>query len=905
MMYDDRPSGDEVLRRIQREESEKTRKDRGKLKIFFGYAAGVGKTYSMLSAAHDAKSHGTDVVIGYIEPHSRPETSALINGLEAVATKRIVYKNIVLNEFDIDAAIARHPELILVDELAHSNAAGCRHPKRYQDIEELLNAGINVYTTLNVQHLESLNDQVASITGIKVNERIPDSIFDDADQVELIDIEPSDLISRLEEGKIYKRRQTVSALSNFFVRDNLSALREICLRRCADRMNLKSQEKEKYAVQGGYANDHILVCLSPSPSNARIIRTACRLASAYKARFTALYVELTNAVAISEENKKRLDGNIKLARQLGATIETVYGDDVASTIANFARQFRVSKIVLGRSGSRSFWSLRPTLVDKLIKDNEDLDIYIIPDKNVSRYRPRRKKILQTNEKMVDMKDLLITVATTILSTLFCFVLYHLGLTDVNIVTIYIFGVLINGLLTKGIVFSVLSSLLSVLAFNYFFTNPRFTFNAYGFEYPFTFLIMFLSGFFTSTLAKKLKAQSRKSTDVAYRTKLLFELNRVMQKCEDEDGIIEVTATQIKKLLSKNIVYYPVVDSKLQSPKLFVDDPGTGEAITRDEEKTVAKWVCLNNTSAGATTDTLSSSKCLYYSVRVNDVVYGVLGIEMKGQTSFVGLECNLTLAMLGEAAIAIEKYRVEKEKEIARTMARNEQMKTNILRAISHDLRTPLSCISGNADLLLHQENNGFLSKEQCSALITSIHDDSMYLINLVENLLSISRIEDGSLSLRLSPEVVDEVIDEAIRHTNHYGGKYDINVEHNESIIVASMDAHLIVQVIINLIDNAIKYSGENAKIDIYSKVVDKTVYVSVADNGPGIPDDEKDKIFEMFYTAHGKVSDSRRSMGLGLSLCKSIIASHGGEIRVTDNNPNGAVFTFSLPLEEETISE
>lgn len=902
MIYDERPNGDEVLRRIQQEESEKNSK-KGKLKIFFGYAAGVGKTYSMLSAAHEAKAHGIDVVIGYIEPHSRPETSALINGLESIKPKRILYKKIVLNEFDIDAAIARHPEIILVDELAHSNAEGCRHSKRYQDVEELLNAGINVYTTVNVQHLESLNDQVATITGIKVNERIPDYIFDDADKVELVDIDPLDLITRLKEGKIYKKTQSISALSNFFVRDNLSALREISLRRCADRMNLNVHEKGKNAVLGGYTNDHILVCLSSAPSNARIIRTASRLAFAYRARFTALYVELTNAVSMSEENKKRLDNNIKLARQLGATIETVYGDDIASTIANFARQFRVSKIVVGRSGNRSFLGLNPTLVDKLIKDNGDLDIYIIPDKNVSRYKQRRKIVSRKIGKD-NIKDLITTIATTSFSTLFCFILYHFGLTDVNIVTIYIFGVLINGLLTEGIGFSVLSSLLSVLAFNYFFTYPRYTFDAYGFEYPFTFLIMFLSGFFTSTLAKKLKSQSKKATDVAYRTKLLFELNRVIQKCDDEDGIIEVTATQIKKLLNKNIIYYPVVDSRLQNYKLFVSNPEAADVITSEDEKTVAKWVCLNNASAGATTDTLSCSKCLYYSVRVNDTVYGVLGIEMAGQTSFVGLECNLTLAMLGEAAIAIEKYRVEKEREKARTIARNEQMKTNILRAISHDLRTPLSCISGNADLLLHQEGKSFLSKDQRSALITSIHEDSMYLINLVENLLSVSRIEDGSLRLRLSPEVIDEVIDEAVRHTSHYGEKYNIKVNHNEEIIVALMDAHLIVQVIINLIDNAIKYSGENAEINIYSKVHERKVYISVSDNGPGVPDGEKDKIFEMFYTAHGKVSDSRRSMGLGLSLCKSIITSHGGEIMVTDNNPKGAVFTFSLPL-EEAISE
>lgn len=386
-MQDKRPDPDRILHQIQQQEADAAHV-RGRLKIFFGYAAGVGKTYAMLEAAHAALAAGTDVVAGYIEPHTRPDTLALLEGLEQLPPLCVEYKNVTLREFDLDAAIARRPALLLVDELAHTNAEGCRHRKRCQDIEELLALGIDVYTTVNVQHLESLNDIVAAVTGITVRERVPDSVFDNADQVELVDIEPDDLLARLDRGKVYRPLQARRAMDHFFTRENLVALREIALRRTADRVNRRA-EKGKDASAGYYTGEHILICLSSSPSNARVIRTAARLSDAFHGRFTALFVEVPGTRELNGESLARLRGNLRLAEQLGARIATVYGEDVAAQIAEYARASGVSKIVIGRSNNRRGILPRPTLVEQLTALAPNVDVYIIPD-NLPPYRRHRR-----------------------------------------------------------------------------------------------------------------------------------------------------------------------------------------------------------------------------------------------------------------------------------------------------------------------------------------------------------------------------------------------------------------------------------------------------------------------------------------------------------------------------------
>lgn len=896
-MDENRPDAQKLLKQI--DEDEQLAKQ-GHLKIFFGYAAGVGKTYSMLQAAHVAKRRGVDVVVGYVEPHQRPETSALLRGLEQIPTKQVEHKGIILNEFDLDLAMSRKPKLILVDELAHSNAQGCRHTKRYQDIAELIRNGIDVYTTVNVQHIESLNDMVESITGIVVRERIPDHVFDNASLVELIDIEPQELIERLNAGKIYNKPQAQKALSNFFDIKNITALREIALRRCADRVN-KISEKTRTATNNDYYTDeHILVCLSSSPTNAKIIRTAARMANAFRGTFTALFVETPAFADMSDENKKRLRNNIHLAEQFGATIETVYGDDIPLQIAEFARFSGVSKIVLGRNNARRkhFWS-KPTLTERLTEFAPNLDIYIIPDKSKTVYEGQPPKI--EGIKFL-LPDVINSIMFLLIATIIGFIFQRFDFSEANIITVYILSVLLTSIFTTQRIYSLISSALSVLTFNFFFTVPVFTFNATEAGYPVTFLIMFTSAFITSSLAGKLKHHAKQSAQNAYRTKILLETNQLLQKGRKIEDIIAVTANQLNKLLKKDIVFYPVDKSELQTPMIFSTYEVNAEEYTNDNEHTVAMWVLKNNKRAGATTNTLGSAKCLYLAVRVNDTVYGVVGISTQN-SPIDSFEHSILLSVLGECALAMENQRSNQEREDAAVLAKNEQLRANLLRAISHDLRTPLTSISGNASILLTSEEG--MDTPTKKRLFTDIYDDSLWLINLVENLLSVTRIEDGSMNLKLSTELMEDVINEALRHVNRKKEDYHLIVRSPDSLILAKMDSRLIVQVIINIVDNAIKYTKPGSEIIISTEKKTDMVSVRISDNGAGIPDESKLKIFDMFYTAHTKIVDSRRNLGLGLALCKSIINAHGGEISVYDNVPHGTIFQFTLPAEEVTLHE
>lgn len=895
-MEERRSSPEEFLRRC---ENENQAKGRGSLKIFFGYAAGVGKTYSMLKAAHAARRRGIDVVAGYVEPHARPQTSQLLNGLEMIPAKEIRHGNVVLHEFDLDGAIARKPQLILVDELAHTNGKGCRHQKRYQDINELLNNGIDVYTTVNVQHIESLNDLVASITGITVRERIPDSVFDNADQVELVDIEPRELIERLQEGKIYRKPQAEKALGNFFSVQNLVALREIALRRCADRVNRMSE------LTGGRSNrsfteEHILVCLSGSPTNAKIIRTAARMAGAFKGSFTAVFVETPDFAFDSDENKERLRQNTRLAEQLGATIETVYGDDIAFQIAEFARLSGISKIVLGRSSTRRSFLGPPPLTERITRLSPNLDIYIIPDQNS---RPYRAGARGSNRRILNTADLIKSVSVLAAATLICCIFDCLGLSEANIITIYILGVLVTAVITRHRIYSLTSSVICVLLFNFLFTEPRFTLNAYDPGYLATFPIMLIAAFLTSSLAVKIQRQARQAAETAYRTKVLFDTNQSLSNEKDMTGMITVTCNQLTKLLDRDILFYRIQDDGLAAPQLFAVNSGENVSdYADDNERAVASWVYHNNKRAGATTGTLGNAKCLYLSVRLAQEVFGVVGIAIDGRP-LGAFENSIMLSILGECALALRNDKVSKESAAAALLAKNEQLRSNLLRSISHDLRTPLTSISGNAGILLSSEQS--IGKEKRRKLYEDIYDDSLWLINLVENLLSVTRIEDGTMKLRLATELLDEVVGEALRHTDRRRCEHKIKIKQEEDFLLVKADARLIMQVIINLVDNAIKYTPPGSEVVIETKREGNLAVVTVADNGDGISDESKEHIFDMFYTAATKIADSRRSLGLGLALCKSIITAHGGTISVEDNVPHGAVFTFTLPMEEVTLHE
>lgn len=572
-----RKSPEEILEQIHIEEHESKR---GKLKIFFGYAAGVGKTYAMLEAAHEAKKQGIDVVAGYIEPHARPATAALVKGLEVIPPLVINHKDIALNEFNLDAAIKRNPQLILVDELAHTNADGCRHIKRYQDIEELLKAGIDVYTTINVQHIESLNDIVASITKIIVRERIPDRIFDEAEQVELVDIEPSDLVTRLSEGKIYQKEQADRALGNFFTVENLTALREIALRRMADRVNKISLKVKNENNKDYYTNEHILVCLSSSPSNSKIIRTAARMANAFKAQFTALFVQTSSFEKTSLENKKRLKENIHLAEQLGAKIEMVVGEDIPFQIAEFARLAGVSKLVIGRSTARNGFMrlMRKSFTDKLIEQLPNLDIHVIPDNKALFYKNFWKKSVNERE-ICNTSDIITILVILIITSMIGMLFYSMNLGEANIMTVYILGVLIAALKTSKRLYSVVLSVLNVLAFDFLFIEPRYTFTAYDPVYIITFSVMFVSAFVTGGLTNKIKNLEDLKNELIYIVKQKYILKN------NEKYIKQISLTSVIKdwceTLNPKIYEQLFKNGTERCLKLFKE-------VTNDETECISK-----------------------------------------------------------------------------------------------------------------------------------------------------------------------------------------------------------------------------------------------------------------------------------------------------------------------------
>ena len=602
---------------------------------------------------------------------------------------------------------------------------------------------------------------------------------------------------------------------------------------------------------------------------------------------------------MSEADKKRLRENIRLAGQLGAVIETTYGDDVPYQIAEFARLSGISKIVIGRSTAtrKSIFS-KPTLTERLIATAPNLDIHVIPDTAASEYCPTKRKI----PKAMPVRDIGKSILVLVAATLIGYVFYALKFTEANIIAVYIFGVLVTSIITTNRLCSLVTSIVSVLVFNFFFTIPRFTFHFNDPDYPVTFTIMFMMAFLTGSLAAKLKENARQSAQAAFRTKILLETNQLLQKEADENAILRVTAGQLTKLLKRDIVIYPSDGKELENPSVYqVADSEKSELVTKNE-KAVAQWVFRYNKHAGATTDTLANARCRYLAIRSGSRVYGVVGIRMD-EIPLDSFENSVVLSILGECALALENMKNAREKEETAVLAKNEQLRANLLRAISHDLRTPLTSISGSAGNLL--ANYQKMDDETRVQTFTDIYDDSMWLINLVENLLAVTRIEGGQVNLTRSVELMDEVVAEAMRHINRKSSEHVIRIRSSQELLLANIDAKLIVQVIINLVDNAIKYTPTGSEIEIGMKKEGKWISVSVSDNGPGIPNEQKIHVFDMFYSGANKIADSRRSLGLGLSLCKSIVTAHGGEIAVSDNLPSGTIFTFTLPAGEVELHE
>ena len=646
-------------------------------------------------------------------------------------------------------------------------------------------------------------------------------------------------------------------------------------------------------------DEHILVCLSSSPSNARIIHTAAKMVKVLRARFTAIYVQTDSAE--SEKDRLRLEQNIQLAQKLGAEIVMTHGEDVPLQISEYVRLSNVTEIVIGQSSARRRGLFaKPTLTEKLISVAPDADIHIIPD-TLNCAKPHRRRLFLGTD-MPSLRDIALTVLTLAVCTGIGFLFNHLGFPDTNIVTVYILGVLMISVLTKGYLCSMAGSLLSVVLFGFFLTEPRLSFKTYAVDYPVTFAVMLAASVLTGTLASKLKNHARLSARSAYRMQVLFDTDRLLQKAKSNEDILGITCMQLSRLLDRSIIAYTKSENGMPTVRLFDEKKDAqSENLLSSTERQAAEWVFQNGRRAGATTAQFGKAECLYLAIRTEKCVYGVIGIPMKPEKPD-SFEKSIVLSVLNECALAMDNAHNAAEKERVADLAKSEQLRADLLRSISHDLRTPLCSVSGNADTLLH--NGSCLDEATKQQIYKDIYDDSEWLIGVVENLLYVTRLNDGRMKLELTDQLVDEVVNEAVSHLKQKSVGHTVTVKCDD-LILARMDAQLIVQVIVNLIDNALKYTDRGSEICVSAEKKDKYAVIRVADSGNGIPDDMKPHIFEMFYTGKSTVADSRRSFGIGLTLCKSIIELHGGTLTLTDNVPHGCVFTFTLPLSEVTLNE
>lgn len=885
-----RPDPDAILEQLRGEDRQ------GKLKIYFGYAAGVGKTYAMLDDAREQLKCGVDVLVGYVEPHTRPETLKLTEGLPALPPRTIEYRNIELKEFDLDAALRRRPKLILVDELAHTNAEGVRNRKRYQDIEELLNAGIDVYTTVNVQHIESLNNLIEDITKVSVRETVPDLVFDRADTVKLIDIDPEELLRRFEEGKIYRPERAQTAMHNFFTKENLRLLREVAVRKVADRISYENHERH---LSDKTANVKLLVCIGASPSSARCIRWAARAAEAFHAPWAAVYVETIESEYLSNEQKKNIRANMELAERMGAEIVTLSGHDIAAAVAEYAKLSGITNIVVGKSRNKTTLKslFDMDFEDKLISLLPSIEVHIIPGQDVKRIYKKSKKFEWPHHFSLTLKDAILTVGFLAAATFLSVGLRYLNIADQNVIMVYILSVLLVSRATEGYLSSVLASILSVLCFNFFFTAPYYTFNAIQPGYPVTFLIMLVAALITSTLTVKIKTQARLAVQRERRTDVLYEINKKLLATRGLDGIVELINDYIVNLFGRSVILY-AVDPEQGANGDFLQAQGEEDAsfLQSADEQAVAHWVFVNQKRAGAGTDTLMGAGAFYMPVISSRRVLAVIGVScLKGNVDHGG---RLFLRMIAsQLAMALERQRLSDQQREILVEAEKEKMRSNLLRAISHDLRTPLAGILGASATI--RENGKSLDEATFDKLVASIQEESQWLIHIVENLLSVTRINEGGSKVTKTPEAAEEVVAEAVGRVKRRFPQRAVSVHVPDELLEVPMDATLIAQVLINLLENAVQHSPEESEVIVELKKIEDTAVFEVLDSGAGIPKEDLPYLFENYVPHGSKPSDASRGMGIGLSICMSIIKAHNGKMEAENRKQGGAVFRFALPLE------
>jgi two-component system sensor histidine kinase KdpD len=879
---------DELLRQVTAAER---RAKRGKLVIFFGAAPGVGKTYAMLEAARSERDLRRDVVIGVVETHGRFDTGALVIGLELLPRRKVNHRGVVVEEFDLDAALARKPGLLLVDELAHTNAPGSRHPKRWQDMEELLDAGIDVYTTLNVQHLESLNDIVAQVTGIVVRETVPDRILEEATEVRLIDLPPDELLERLQGGNVYVSEQARRAVESFFRKGNLIALRELALRSVAERVDAEMRlYKTEHGIQRIWPTaERVLVCVSPSPSSARLVRAARRMAVSLHAPWIAAFVETPASSRMSNDHRQQLSENLRLAEQLGAEPITLKGENAAQETVRYARARNATKIVIGKPTHprwRDFVS--PSFLDEIVRSSGDMDLYVISGEA---NRPTRATDGQPRPSAkVDPRAYAASSAAAIGATAVAWVLFgRRQLADV--VMIYLLGIILVSV-RFGYGPSIVAAVLSVLLLDFFFVPPYLSFAVSDFQHVVTFVVMFVVAVVISNLTRRVRLQAEDARYRERRIASLYGMSRALAATRATRNLAGVAAQHVHDIFESSVALL------LETPDGRLDNVATGDHsfALDDKERGVAQWVFSHDKLAGMGTDTLPSAGALYVPLLGAQGRIGVLGVRPDDPRRFHDAEQRALLDVFaGQIASALERSRLAEQAQRANLEMEAERLRSSLLSSVSHDLRTPLSVITGAASALLQSEPE--IAAEARRDLAETIHEEALRLNRLVRNLLEMTRLASGAVKIAKEWQPIEGVIGASLGRLEEQlrGRKVDVRVP--SDLTPVPIDDLLIEQVFINLLENAAKYTPNGTPIDISAHRDRDTVVVEIADRGPGIPGDLVDRIFEKFYRLPRESAGG--GAGLGLAICRAIVEAHGGRIWAENRDGGGAIFRFTLPID------
>ena len=898
-MSDDRPDPDQLLARVERDSA---KAKRGRLKIFFGAAAGVGKSYAMLLAARERRAENLDVVIGLIETHGRKETQALLKGLEVLPTRQIDYKGTMLHEFDIDAALKRRPAIMLVDELAHTNAPSSRHPKRWQDIHELLEAGIDVYTALNVQHLESLNDDIGQISGIRVWETIPDTVFEDADEVELVDLPPDELLLRLKEGKVYLPQQAQHAIHHFFRKGNLIALRELALRQTANRVDLQMLTyREDHAIRDVWqVNERILVCIGVNPLAERLVRAGKRLAVSLRAKWLVVYVETPQLQRLPAEKRDGVLRILRLAEQLGAETVTLSAPDMSAAIIEFCSERNINKLVVGKPSRRGWkrWLLG-SVVDELISHAHNVNIYLLgsPKMADSEINLFHKTPLPGLRQQTDTKKLgyYVGYVWAVLVPLFSAVIAYpmIGRLELaNLVMVFLLGVVfVATRFGRGP--SVLASVIGVGLFDFLFVQPYYSFSVSNGQYLITLLTMLVVGIVISNLMVNVHSQAKVAAHRERRAAVLYAMSRELASSQNEEQVVRIAVRHLhSEFSSRNVILFPDSNGRVLYPKQ--------KSITESlhgVDLSVAQWVFDHNEMAGQGTNTLSGNEAIYFPIYNEDKVLGVLALlPVNLRRVFLPEQQKLLETFLRQIGQAVARIRLADQAKMTQMQVETERLRNSLLSAISHDLRTPLATIIGSASTLL--EGEGHLQTQDKLDLSRVIVDEAERMSNLINNILDMARLDAGVVELNKQWHPVEEIIGTVLTRLQKHLLDRIVKVKLPAGIPMIFVDAVMIEQVLINLLENAIRYTPQGSDLDIIADMTETAVEIKVADHGAGIPKGREDSLFEKFYQARHEAAQS--GVGLGLAICRAIIEAHGGKIYAQNRVGGGAVFTFILPIDQ-----